>query len=109
MTRFGILAFVLAGLVAGTAKAQDAAAGEKVYVEQKCSLCHSVAGKGNAKGVLDGVGSKLSADDIRAWIVDAKAMTAKSGATRKPEMKAYTLSKGDVDALVAYLSTLKKK
>lgn len=100
---------MLVGLLGGTAKAQDAAAGEKVYVEQKCSLCHSVAGKGNLKGVLDGVGSKLSADDIRAWIVDAKAMTEKTSAARKPVMKAYTLPKGDVDALVAYLSTLKKK
>ena len=111
MTRVGILAVMLVGLVGASAKAQaqDAAAGEKVYVEQKCSLCHSVAGKGNVKGVLDGVGSKLSADDIRAWIVDAKAMTAKTGATRKPEMKAYVLSQGDVDALVAHLSTLKKK
>jgi mono/diheme cytochrome c family protein len=109
MSRFGILAFVLVGLVAGTARAQDAAAGEKVYVEQKCSLCHSVAGKGNAKGVLDGVGTKLSADEIRAWLVDAVAMTAKTGAARKPVMKAYSLPKGDVDALVTYLSTLKKK
>ena len=47
--------------------------------------------------------------DIRAWITDAKGMTAKTKATRKPEMKAYNLPKEDVDALVAYLSILKKK
>ena len=95
--------------VAGAVSAQDAKAkGEAVFAAQKCSLCHSVAGKGNAKGSLDGVGTKLSADDIRAWIVDAKAMTAKTKATRKPEMKQYTLPKDDVDALVAYLSSLKK-
>ena len=52
---------------------------------------------------------ELSAEHIRAWITDAKSMTAKTGATRKPEMKAYTLVKGDVDALAAYLATLKKK
>jgi mono/diheme cytochrome c family protein len=95
--------------VAGAAHAQDAAAGAKVFTDQKCSLCHSVAGKGNAKGALDDVGSKDSPADIRSWIVDAPGMAAKTGATRKPPMKAYTLSKGDVDALVAYLSTLKKK
>ena len=83
--------------------------GEKVFADQKCALCHSIANKGNAKGPLDEVGSKLSADDIRAWIADAKGMTAKTGAPRKPEMKAYTLPKDDVDALVAYLSALKKK
>ena len=96
--------------VATAAAAQDAkvAKGQQVYTDQKCSLCHSIAGKGNAKGSLDGVGTKLSADEIRSWITDAKGMTAKTKATRKPEMKAYTLPKDDVDALVAYLSSLKK-
>jgi mono/diheme cytochrome c family protein len=89
--------------------AQDAAKGAQVYEAQKCSVCHAIAGKGNAKGPLDAVGSTLSADDIRAWIVDAKGMTAKTKAPRKPEMRAYTLPKEDVDALVAYLATLKKK
>jgi mono/diheme cytochrome c family protein len=94
---------------ASVASAQDSAAGEKVFADQKCSLCHSVAGKGNAKGALDDVGSKLSAADIRAWIDDSTGMTTKTGATRKPSMKTYSLPKGDVDALVAYLTTLKKK
>lgn len=95
--------------VAAVTSAQDAKAkGEQVFAAQKCSLCHSIAGKGNAKGSLDGVGSKLSADEIRAWITDAKGMTAKTKATRKPEMKAYSLPKDDVDALVAYLGSLKK-
>lgn len=101
-------AAVVLGLAAA-ASAQDAKAkGEQVFAAQKCSLCHSIAGKGNAKGSLDGVGAKLTADEIRGWITDAKGMTAKTKATRKPEMKAYTLPKEDVDALVAYLSSLKK-
>lgn len=33
----------------------------------RCSLGKSLAGKGNAKGPLDGVGRKLSADEIRAF------------------------------------------
>ena len=96
--------------VATAAAAQDAkvAKGQQVFTDQKCSLCHSIAGKGNAKGLLDGVGTKLTADEIRSWITDAKGMTAKTKATRKPEMKAYTLPKDDVDALVAYLGSLKK-
>ena len=97
------------GLAAAVA-AQDAkvAKGQQIYTAQKCSLCHAIAGKGNAKGSLDGVASKLSADEIRSWIVDAKGMTAKTKATRKPEMKVYALPKDDVDALVAYMGTLKK-
>lgn len=94
----------------GTAQAQSStAAGEKVYADQKCSLCHSIGDKGNKKGPLDDVGTKLSEADIRAWIVDAKGMTVKTKSTRKPDMKSYSLSKGDLDALVAYLQTLKKK
>jgi mono/diheme cytochrome c family protein len=95
--------------IAAAAAAQDAKAnGEQVFAAQKCSLCHSIAGKGNAKGPLDDVGSKLTADEIRSWITDPIGMTAKTKATRKPPMKNYSLPKGDVDALVAYLSSLKK-
>jgi hypothetical protein len=35
-------------------------------------------------------------------------MTAKTKAPRKPEMKNYMLPAADVDALVAYMATLKK-
>jgi mono/diheme cytochrome c family protein len=104
-----VLAIMVTVGVVSLASAQDAKAkGEKVFVDQKCSLCHSIAGKGNAKGALDGVGSKLSVDEIRNWITDAKGMTVKMKTTRKPDMKAYTLPKDDVDALVAYLASLKK-
>jgi mono/diheme cytochrome c family protein len=97
--------------VAGLASAATPDAkeqGEKVFVAQKCGLCHSVGGKGNPKGPLEEGVSKLSADEIRAWITDAKGMTAKTKATRKPAMKEFALPKEDVDALVAYLSAMKK-
>jgi mono/diheme cytochrome c family protein len=81
--------------------------GEKVYTDQKCSVCHSIGGHGNPKGPLDDVGTKLKEDEIRQWITDAKGMTEKTKATRKPAMKQYSLPKADVDALVAYLSSLK--
>lgn len=92
------------------AAAQDAkvANGAKVYAAQKCSMCHSIGDAGNKKGPLDGVASKLKAEELREWIVDAKGMTAKTKAARKPVMKAYTLPKEDVDTLVAYMMTLKK-
>ena len=102
---------------AGQAAAQDAKAAEKgatVYADQKCSTCHSIAGKGNVKGALDGVGSKLTAAEIREWIADPAAMATKTKAERKPAMsmmaaKLKAIPKEDVDALVAYLSSLKKK
>ena len=104
------IVFSLAMIVsmAAAAAAEDAVSkGQQLFTDQKCSLCHSIAGKGNTKGPMDDVG-KLSAADIRAWITDAQGMTAKMKTTRTPVMKQFTLPKEDVDALVAYLSTLKK-
>lgn len=103
---------VVASLVMADAAAADEAAvkkGMQVFVDQKCVLCHSIADKGNKKGPLDDVASRLSSDDIRHWIVNSKEMTEKTKATRKPAMKMFNLPEEDVDALVAYLETLKKK
>ena len=107
-TGFHISLFSLFCCLPLTASAQDLATkGKDVYAAQKCNVCHSIAGAGNKRGALDGVGAKHSAADIRSWITDAPAMTAKAKAERKPPMKAYTLAKDDLDALVAYLQTLK--
>jgi mono/diheme cytochrome c family protein len=108
MLRAVICAAILSVAAAASAAPPDAKQGEKVYAAQKCALCHSIGDKGNKKGPLDGVASKLTAEELRAWIVDAKGMTAKTKAERKPVMKAYALPKEDVDALVAYLMTLKR-
>jgi mono/diheme cytochrome c family protein len=100
-------------LIANVSSAQDAKQverGMKVYADQKCSLCHSIAGKGNPKGPLDDVGSRLSADQIREWIVNPAEMSKKTKAERKPPMKASpNLAKDDLGALVAYMISLKKK
>lgn len=99
-------------VAAGVASAQSPAqveGGQKVFAAQKCSICHSIAGQGNKKGPLEGVGSKLSADEIRQWITNGPEMAAKVKAERKPAMKAYaTMPKDDLEALVAYLQSLKK-
>ena len=97
---------------AAGASAQTAAQiekGKQVYTAQKCQVCHSVAGVGNKRGALDEVGSKLSAEEIRAWLVNAPEMAEKTKATRKPLMKSYTLPKEELDALVAYMQSLKSK
>ena len=97
-------------LVPFAAGAQHAVAqGQKIYETQKCSLCHSVEGKGNVKGPLDGVGKKHSAADLKLWITQPAEMAKKHAATRKPPMKSFaTLPPADVDALVAYLQSLAK-
>ena len=98
-------------LLAVPASAQDAAViehGQKVYAAQKCGVCHSIAGIGNKKGPLDEAGAKLTAEEIREWLVNAPEMTKKTKAARKPLMKDYAkLPKEDIDALVAYMLCLK--
>lgn len=99
-------------LVATGASAQDAKVtqGEKLYAQHKCSMCHAVAGKGNAKGPLDDTGTKHTAEELRQWLINPQEMSVKTKSMRKPPMPSYAkLSKDDVEALVAYMQTLKKK
>ena len=95
--------------------AQDAKveAGKKAYETQKCSTCHVIAGKGTPKvgSVLDGIGAKMTAVDLKKWFTTTAAMEAKLA--KKPMvkmseyMKTHKLTDADVDALVAYMQTLK--
>jgi mono/diheme cytochrome c family protein len=91
------------------AAAQDAAKGQAVYTAQKCQMCHGIAGKGSKTNPLDGVGAKLSADEIRQWITNPTEAAAKAKSTKKPPMpnKYGKLPAADIDGLVAYMQTLK--
>jgi mono/diheme cytochrome c family protein len=104
-----VLGFAVSGATSLAVAGQDAAKGEQVYTAQKCSMCHAIAGKGNKVSPLDGVGTKLTADQIREWIVNPTEMTAKTKSTKKPPMPAKygKLPKEDIDALVAYMQSLK--
>jgi len=99
----------LALTMARPAAGQDAAKGAQVYTAQKCQVCHSIAGKGGKASSLDGVGAKLSADDIKQWITHPKDAAAKAKSTKKPPMPAKyaNLPAADLDALVAYMQSLK--
>ena len=110
LSALACLAVVMVVLAAAPASAQGAVEkGAAVYAAQKCATCHMLDGKGMAKGPLDGVGSKLTADEIREWIVNPAEMTKKHNATRKPPMRAYPkLPKEDLDALVAFMVSKKK-
>ena len=107
-----MLLFVLWFTASAMLAAQDKGAvdhGQKVFAAQKCSVCHSIAGKGNAKGPLDDAGAKLSDEDLRQWLIAPRVMSEKTKSTRKPLMPEYTkLSKEDLDGLIAFLKTLKK-
>lgn len=106
--RNATVALLLAGALAVPAFAQEDKAkidrGIKVFADKRCSMCHSIAGKGNKTAPLDGVGDRLTPEQIRTYIVSPKKVKADS------KMKAYPdLPAEDLDALVAYLSSLTAK
>jgi mono/diheme cytochrome c family protein len=106
-----VLTLVMGAAAPMAAAAQDDAQikkGQEVYTAQKCQMCHSIAGKGG-KLSLDGVGAKLSADDIKQWITHPTDAAAKAKSTKKPPMpnKYEKLPAADIDALVAYMQSLK--
>ena len=107
-----VLALAIGATTAVSEARQDEALikkGQDVYTAQKCQMCHAIAGKGNKTNPLDGVGKKLSADEIRQWILKPTEMSAKIKSTKKPPMqdKYSKLPAADVDALVAYMQSLK--
>jgi len=114
MAAAAVAAFALAfGTEAGAQAPARIEKGKQVYdaARPKCKACHSIGGAGNVKGPLDGVGSKLEADEIKAWMRTPKEMAEKAKADRKPPMPAYSkekVSDADLDALTAYLLSLKK-
>ena len=117
MKRSGILTIITFFLAVGVAAAQTpdpkkVADGQKAYDVHKCNTCHTVKGQGSkAASALDGVGAKLSAADIKGWLTNTAAMEAKLKTKPKVPMSMYMkgqkLTDADVDALVAYMSSLK--
>jgi len=109
MLPIALLSFAVWTASSLVASAQDAKKGEAVYGAQKCMTGHAIRGKGNKNNPLDGIGAKLSADEIRHWIVDPVDATAKAKSTKKPLMPARyaKLPADDINNLVAYIQSLK--
>jgi len=109
MARLALAGALVAGLASVAAAQDPVKKGQELYTSQKCAMCHSVAGVGNKKYPLDGIGAKLSAADLKEWIVNPDAMQAKqTGPKPVMKMKSFkSLPAADVDALVAYLGSLK--
>jgi mono/diheme cytochrome c family protein len=88
---------------AGTARAAEPS-GQELY-EKKCKVCHSIKGDGGKQaekgGALDGVGAKHDAAWLKAYLEDPKS---KNPDGKMPKLK---LAPEELDALVAFLGTLK--
>ena len=108
----GCLLFVGASSSQSPAPAQPPSpvdAGKRIYEREKCAACHQIANRGNSRFPLDGVGSRLSATDLRRWMTHTAEM--EQALPRLPAIRMssrkYRLRDEDLDALVAYLLTLK--
>lgn len=61
---------------ASSAASGSIAAGQAFYSAQGCDTCHSIAGKGGNMGpALNGIGLRLSRDEIVKVVKDGKANT----------------------------------
>ena len=94
----------------GAAQQPDpVAGGRRVYDREKCAVCHQIAGKGNSRFPLDGVGRRLSREQIARWFthtIEMEAALPRMPAIRMSSRK-YKFSPDDLQALVDYLATLR--
>lgn len=85
-----------------------AARGRAVYSALSCGRCHAVAGAGNPRSPLDGVGARRGAPEIRAWVTasgEVRRELPRSVIRTKEGFDA--LADEELEALVEYLSSLR--
>lgn len=101
--------------VAATVPVQDDALVEQgiaLYDKYSCDKCHRIGRRGARKGPLDGVGSKLTEEEIRNWFVNPAEMEAQmeeppTGSNSMANtLDRRPLAEEEVDALTAYMLTL---
>jgi mono/diheme cytochrome c family protein len=103
--RLMILLAVFSAGFAGVAMAADAAKGKEVFnsATPKCSACHN-----DTKNPLAKTGAENTEAELKAWVRTPKEQMAKKN--KKGIMPAFPpekISDADLDALVAYLATMK--
>jgi len=81
---------------------------QQVYQQQTCARCHSIAGNGNPRNSLDGVGARRTASELRDWIVGADTLQGELPMYALKLKKSYReISDDDFDSLVIYMQSLR--
>jgi len=81
--------------------------GEKTFAGKKCVLCHAINGKGGTVGPLargpdlSTAGAQRDAQWLKAFMKDPKAVNSKA------KMMAFKGTEEELEALVAYMGSLK--
>jgi mono/diheme cytochrome c family protein len=93
--------------IADPVVSSDALRGRALYDEHGCSTCHAIAGVGNPRNPLDGVGARRTAAELREWITGTgSAVGQLSPAVVKRKQRYEEWPEADLNALVSYLATL---
>ena len=78
--------------------------GRKLYQEQSCAMCHSLAGEGNPRSPLDDIATRRTVEELRDWITGSdKLKDSLSSSTKRIKQKYQSLSDHELDALISYL------
>lgn len=81
--------------------------GRVVYEAQGCAGCHAIAGRGNPRHPLDGIGARRSAEELRQRITaTGDAAETMSGAVARRKAAYRELPADEMAALIDYLSSL---
>jgi mono/diheme cytochrome c family protein len=83
------------------------AAGATLYEAQGCNLCHTIAGEGGGDYPLDGVGKRLSEEQIRRFIAPSPDMQSRFPGPMFEMKQAYhSLTPDEMSALAAFVRSL---
>ncbi len=105
-----VAAVVSAAAASAAAPTAAAVRGREIYDAQGCATCHAIAGAGNPRHPLDGVGTRRSTAELKDWILGAGAAADEISPAVARRKRGYrTLAESDLAALVAYLATLREK
>lgn len=84
------------------------ARGRALYAEHGCASCHAVAGAGNPRHPLDGVGARWEPAELRLRITGTGVAATEMPAAIVRRKQRYTaLGEDELAALAAYLATLR--
>jgi len=92
------------------AAAQGAPDGKTLFVENKCNMCHSIDSQGIEKKLKSGKGKDLSTvgtDRDPAWL--QKWLKKEIDLDGKKHEKSFKGTDAELDTLIKWLGTLKKK
>ncbi len=82
--------------------------GARLYADQRCAACHAVAGAGNPRFPLDGVGVRLNEGDLLHGILGTGPLAERLSPVVVRRKERYrSLSEDDLAALVKYLGQLR--